>query len=38
MTARTLIHRARQILARLIAEDREPGSPDIWLAGLRLGG
>lgn len=38
MTALALLHRARQILARLGAEAPEPGTPDVWLAGLRLGG
>ena len=38
MTALALLHRVRQILARPSAEEPEPGTPDVWLAALRLGG
>jgi hypothetical protein len=38
MTALVLLRRARQFLARLAAEEPESGAPDVWLAGLRLGG
>ncbi|MFI6405598.1 hypothetical protein [Streptomyces sp. NPDC050548] len=38
MTALALLRRARRILARLAAEESTPGTPDAWLAGLRLGG
>ncbi|MFJ9535806.1 hypothetical protein ACIRPX_00910 [Streptomyces sp. NPDC101225] len=31
----TLLRRA---LVALLREPRAPGSPDVWLAGLRLGG
>jgi hypothetical protein len=38
MIALVLLRRVRQTLARLAAEESEPGTPDVWLAGLRLGG
>lgn len=38
MTAHALLRRARQILVRLAAGESKPGTPDVWLAGLRLGG
>jgi len=38
MAALALLRRARQVLARLAAEEPEPGTPEVWLAGLRLGG
>lgn len=38
MSAFVLLRRVRQILARLAAEEPEPGTPEVWLAGLRLGG
>ena len=38
MIALVLLRRARRILARLAAAEPEPGTPDVWLAGLRLGG
>lgn len=28
----------RRTLAALLREARTPGTPDVWLAGLRLGG
>lgn len=38
MTALALLRRTRQFLARLAAEEPAPGTPEVWLAGLRLGG
>jgi len=38
MTALALLRRVRQILARLAADEPEPGTPNVWLAGLRLRG
>ncbi|MFG2788228.1 hypothetical protein [Streptomyces sp. NPDC048419] len=30
--------RLRRALAALLREPRTPGTPEVWLAGLRLGG
>jgi len=38
MTALALLRRARQILARLADGESAAGTPDVWLAGIRLGG
>ncbi len=38
MTVLVLLRRARQFMARLAAEEPEPGTPEPWLAALRLRG
>ena len=38
MTVLVLLRRVRQFLARSAAEDPEPGTPELWLAALRLRG
>lgn len=38
MTVLVLLRRVRQFLARPATEEPEPGTPELWLAALRLRG